>query len=72
MDPSLEPQFEQNRLPAGLASPQFEHVTSSMAVGGGISGTNAPPEGGGAAERVAAVGAGPEPTPALADGSPGP
>ena len=47
MDPSLDPQFEQNRLPAEFASPQFEHVTSSMAVGGGIGGTNAPPEGGG-------------------------
>jgi len=72
LDPSLDPQFEQNRLPAGLASPQFEHVTSAMAVGGGIGGTNAPPEGGGAAGSIGAVGAGPGPPPAIADGPPGP
>jgi hypothetical protein len=72
MDPSLEPQFEQNRLPAGLASPQFEHVTSSMAVGDVIGGTDAPPEGGGAAGRIGAVGAGPGPPPGLADGPPAP
>ena len=71
-EPSLVPQFEQNRLSAAIVSPQFEHATSTSALGGGIGGTIAAPEGGGGAGGIGAVGAGAGAPPVLAEEPPPP